>query len=157
MEFDIRCISENWQSYVYRNWSYFQFFPNCSINHSPILTGISIFSRIFFWRTKNRLKVRTVIYLYNDNNKNRKSSRRKLGREFPGKTTLSFPNTRFALLQPTGSFSKYLQPCLDSISCAQIHAIRARVREPRDTFRDDRSRKSFHRLFFFSFFARTRA
>lgn len=80
MEFDIRCISENWQSYVYRNWSYFQFFPNCSINHSPILTGISIFSRIFFWRTKNRLKVRTVIYLYNDNNKNRKSSRRKLGR-----------------------------------------------------------------------------
>lgn len=152
MEFDIRCISEDWQSYVYRNWSYFQFFPNCSINHSPILTGISIFSRIFFWRTKNRLKVRTVIYLYNDNNKNRKSSRRKLGREFPGKTTLSFPNTRFALLQPTGSFSKYLQPCLDSISCAQIHAIRARVREPRDTFRDDRSRKSFHRLFFFSFF-----
>lgn len=102
--------------------------------------------------TKNRLKVRTVIYLHVDNNKNRKSSRRKLGREFPGKTTLSFPNTRFALLQPTGSFSKYLQPCLDSISCAQIHAIRARVREPRDTFRDDRSRKSFHRLFFFLFF-----
>lgn len=97
---------------MYRNWSYFEFFPNNSPvifqtnNKRANLTGISIFSP---FGTKNRLKVKhyieyifTIIIIKISKSK---SSRRKLGISwkddtFPSKYSL-FPNRIFLEISPT--------------------------------------------------------
>lgn len=112
-------------------------------NKRAILTGISIFSP---FGTKNRLKMKhyieyifTIIIIKISKSK---SSRRKLGISwkddtFPSKYSL-FPNRIFLEISPTTT------------------RFRARVYVNLDTFRDDRSRKSFHFLFIFFFFLRER-
>lgn len=117
-------------------------------NKRAILTGISIFSP---FGTKNRLKVKhyieyifTIIIIKISKSK---VIAQKIGNFLERR---HFPFQILVIPQPdlSRNISNH-----DSISCAQLYA---RVYVNLDTFRDDRSRKSFHFLFIFFFFLRER-